>query len=38
MTEVMFDVPSEPDIVQCIIEKACITDGKKPHIVRENVS
>ncbi|MDD6735434.1 MAG: ATP-dependent Clp protease ATP-binding subunit ClpX [Clostridiales bacterium] len=38
MTEIMFNIPSEPDIKSCIIHKSCITDGEEPEIVREKVS
>ena len=38
MTDIMFDVPSEPDIKECIIKKDCITGDKGPKIVREKVS
>lgn len=38
MTELMFNVPSEPDIKKCIIHKECITDNKEPEVVREKVS
>lgn len=38
MTEMMFNIPSEPDVKQCIIHKECITDGEEPEIVREKVS
>ena len=38
MTDVMFDIPSESDVKQCIIGKDCITDNKLPEVVREKVS
>ncbi len=38
MTELMFDIPSEPDVKSCIIHKDCITDNKEPEIIREKVS
>ena len=38
MTDVMFNVPSEPDIMKCIIHKDCITDNKQPEIIRKKVS
>lgn len=38
MTELMFEVPSEPDVKSCIIHKDCITDNKEPEIIREKVS
>ena len=38
MTDIMFDVPSEPDVKKCIIKKECITGDSAPEIVREKVS
>ncbi len=38
MTDIMFNVPSEPDIKKCIIHKDCITNDKAPKVVREKVS
>ncbi len=38
MTDVMFDIPSEPDVKQCVIGKECIAENKLPKIVREKVS
>lgn len=38
MTDIMFDIPSEPDIKECVIKKDCITGDKLPEIVREKVS
>ena len=38
MTDIMFDIPSEPDIKGCVIKKDCITGEKAPKIVREKVS
>ncbi|MBQ6907073.1 MAG: ATP-dependent Clp protease ATP-binding subunit ClpX, partial [Clostridia bacterium] len=38
MTDMMFNVPSEPDVKQCVVHKDCITDGKEPEIIREKVS
>lgn len=34
MTDIMFDVPSEPDIKKCIVAKDCITENKKPKLVK----
>ena len=36
MRQVMFDVPSEHDIKECIIKKECITEGKQPIIIYKN--
>ncbi|MBO4426001.1 MAG: ATP-dependent Clp protease ATP-binding subunit ClpX [Clostridiales bacterium] len=33
MRNVMFDVPSEKDVKECIIKKECITEGKQPVII-----
>lgn len=38
MNEVMFNVPSEPDVKSCVIHKDCITDNKEPEIIRKKVS
>ena len=38
MTEIMFNIPSEKDIKECIVHKECITDGIEPEIIREKVS
>ena len=38
MTDIMFDIPSEPDVKKCIIHKECITNDKAPKVVREKVS
>ena len=38
MTDIMFDVPSEPDVKECVIKKECITGDSAPEIVREKVS
>ena len=34
MTDVMFDVPSEPDITECIIDADTVTDGACPELKR----
>lgn len=38
MTDVMFNIPSEPDVKKCIITKECITENKAPEIIREKAS
>ncbi len=38
MTDIMFDIPSEPDVTKCVIHKECITNDKAPKVVREKVS
>ena len=36
MRQVMFDVPSEHDVKECIIKKECITEGKQPIVIYKN--
>ena len=38
MTDMMYSIPSEPDVKQCVVHKDCITDGIEPEIIREKVS
>jgi ATP-dependent Clp protease ATP-binding subunit ClpX len=38
MREVMFNIPSEKDVKQCIIKKETIVDGKQPVLVYKNGS
>ncbi len=38
MTEIMFNIPSDPTVGECIIHKECITDNKEPEIKRIKVS
>jgi len=38
MTDIMFNIPSEADIKECVIKKDCVTGDKLPKIVREKVS
>ena len=33
MTEVMYSIPSEENVEEVVISKACITDGEKPKLV-----
>ena len=33
MTEVMYTIPSEENVEEVVISKACITDGEKPKLV-----
>lgn len=35
MTDIMFDTPSDPDIVKVIVNKNCIDEGAPPEIIRE---
>ncbi len=34
MLDVMFEVPSDPDIVECKVTADCITEGRKPQLRR----
>lgn len=36
MTDIMFEIPSEDDVVSCIVHKECITDGVPPEIIRKS--
>ncbi len=36
MTDIMFEIPSEEDVVSCIVHKECITDGVAPEIIRKS--
>ena len=38
MTEMMFNIPSQPDVKGCVVHKECITDGVEPELVREKAS
>lgn len=38
MTDIMFDIPSEPDVKKCIIHKDCITGENAPEVIREKAS
>ncbi len=33
MRDVMYNVPSEKDVSKCVIDGACITDGKSPTLI-----
>lgn len=33
LLDVMFEIPSNDDIGQCVVEKECVSEGKKPKIV-----
>lgn len=35
MTDVMFDIPSDENVEKCIITKECITENKKPKIIKK---
>ncbi len=36
LLDLMFDVPSDPTIAEVVIDKECITEGKRPDIVRSH--
>ena len=36
MRDVMYNIPSEKDVKECIIKKECITEGKQPVIIYKN--
>ena len=38
MTDIMYSIPSEPDVKGCVVHKGCITDGVEPEIIREKAS
>ena len=33
MRDVMYNVPSEKDVSKCIIDEACIAEGKAPTLI-----
>ncbi len=35
MTEIMFEIPSDEDVVSCIIHKECVTQNVPPEIIRK---
>ena len=38
MTDVMFEIPSDPCVKECIITKEAVTGAEKPVLVREEIS
>lgn len=36
MTEIMFEIPSDEDVVSCIIHKECVTQNVPPEIIRKS--
>jgi len=36
MTNIMFEIPSDPTIQSVLITEACVRDGEKPHVVRDS--
>lgn len=35
MLETMYDLPSQPDVISCIVDKECISGKQKPQLVRK---
>ncbi len=35
MTEIMFSIPSDPEVEKCIIHKDCIANEKEPEVIRK---
>ncbi len=35
MTDIMFDIPSDDDVEQCVIHEDCITDGQSPELIKK---
>lgn len=38
MKQVMFDIPSQKNVSKCIIDEACVTDGKEPTLIYKKKS
>jgi ATP-dependent protease Clp ATPase subunit len=38
MLDVMYEVPSAPDVVECKVTADCVTDGRKPQLHRRSRS
>ncbi len=36
MLDVMFDIPSQPDIAQCVISQETVKSGKKPELIKRS--
>ncbi len=36
MLDVMFDIPSSPDVVQCVISEETVREDKRPQLIRES--
>ncbi|MBR2751070.1 MAG: ATP-dependent protease ATP-binding subunit ClpX [Clostridiales bacterium] len=34
MMDIMYDVPSQQDAVKCIVTKECVTENKKPELIK----
>lgn len=35
MTDIMFDIPSDDDVKQCVIHEDCITEGHTPELIKK---
>jgi len=35
LRDLMFEVPSDPSIKEILVEKECITEGRQPHLTRD---
>ena len=36
MTDVMYEIPSEDDIKECVITKEAVLDGESPKLIMED--
>ena len=36
MTNIMFEIPSDPTIQSVLITENCVRNGEKPHVVRDS--
>ncbi len=36
MLDVMFEIPSSPDVVQCVISEETVREGQRPQLIRES--
>ncbi len=34
MMDIMYDVPSQQDAVKCIVHKDCVTENKRPELIK----
>ncbi|OUM94478.1 MAG: ATP-dependent protease ATP-binding subunit ClpX [Firmicutes bacterium ZCTH02-B6] len=34
LLDVMYDIPSRDDVIKCVVDEACVTEGKAPTLVR----
>lgn len=38
MRQIMFDIPSQKDVVRCVVDEDCITEGKQPALIYKSSS